>query len=86
MTERELKVTKAILEVLHEEDGRQVSEISLHGGVTALCTVGVTEFNAAIALCDKHRWITVYQPRLTTVRKINITDAGEARLLEIRNE
>jgi hypothetical protein len=83
MTSREIKISKAILDVLHDIDGAQAGEISLHAEVNLKVECGATEFTAVLALCDRQRWVTKVPAKLTGKFKYNINDAGEAARLEM---
>lgn len=83
MTARELKICKAILQVLHDLDGGQLVEVALHGETNVKCECGLAEFTAALKLCDTKGWLTGV-PGKFSGRKYNINDAGEAALLEMR--
>ncbi len=84
MTQRETKLVKIILDLLHEEDGRQISEVSLHGAVMTKCDVGLDEFNNILTLIDTQGWVTIVTARHQRMRKVNLNDAGEAARLEMR--
>ena len=84
MTNRELKLTKALLDVLHNLDGAQAGEIALHAEVNLSLTCGATEFAAALKLADANKWITGLPARLTGKMKYNLNDAGEAVRLELQ--
>lgn len=83
MTARELKLAKATLDVLHDLDGAQAGEITLHAEVNLKVTCGATEFAAILAICDRNKWITGVPAKLTGKMKYNINDAGEAARLEM---
>lgn len=84
MTDREVKLTKAILTVAHDLDGGQIGEVLLHAEVNLRVTPTATkaEFEAALALCDQRGWIIGVQSKFAG-RKWNISDAGEAARLEM---
>lgn len=83
MTTREAEIAKAILDVLHEEDGRQLEEITLHVAVTKRCPCALREFDAALVQVDQHGWVTGVKGRILGRLKWNINDAGEAARLEM---
>lgn len=88
MTTREVEISRALLQALHEQDRAQLSETQLHCGVNVClsargriaATLG--EFNAALQIADKSGWVTGVAGRFMG-RKWNINDAGEAALLEM---
>jgi hypothetical protein len=85
MTSREIKIVKAVLGVLHDADGMQLTEIQIHAeiGGTGFCSVA--ELAAALALCDTRKWITGVAGTFGK-KKWNINDRGEAARLELMNE
>jgi hypothetical protein len=82
MTTRESKIAKALLDVLHNLDGGQAGELTLHAEVNLMVPCSATEFGAVLALCDRQKWITGVTARLTGKMKYNLNDAGEAARLE----
>ena len=83
MTQRELKITKTILDILHDLDGRQQSEVALHAEVDLACKCSLTEFEPVLRTASRNGWITGVPGRVTSQYKWNITDAGEAARLEM---
>jgi len=86
MTQREQKLVKHMLDVLHESDGLQFDEITLHGSIylRAVCSLG--EFKAALAIASMRGWINAVENRTTKKMKWNINDRGEGARLELMNE
>jgi hypothetical protein len=82
MTKREIQITQALLDVLHETDGAQLGEITLHREVTLIVECSATEFAAVLKQCDTRKWLTAVPARTTGTMKYNINDAGEAARLE----
>ena len=82
MTLKELKLCHAILEVLHELDGHQIHELPLHAETNLRCAATASEFSAALALCDRKKWVTGVHSKFKGVLW-NINDAGEAALIEL---
>jgi hypothetical protein len=82
MTDRETKISKALLDVLHNLDGAQAGELTLHAEVNLLVPCSATEFSAVLDLCDRQKWITGVKARVTGKMKYNLNDAGEAARLE----
>lgn len=84
MTQREVKLAKAILDVLHNLDGGQLNDIQIHAEAQLVLgeRISLAEFSGGLALCDTRRWITGVKSKFTGT-KYNITDAGEAARLEI---
>lgn len=83
MTTRELKIAKALLDVLHELDGAQIEEISLHARVSELTACSLAEFSAALASVNVRGWVNRIENKITRKPKWNINDAGEAARLEL---
>lgn len=85
MTLRDRKIVKAILDVLHNLDGRQVEERLLHAEVNlhVTPTASLAEFNADLILCDSRGWLIGVEGKFGG-RKWNISDAGEAARLEMQ--
>ena len=82
MTIKELRISKAILDVLHELDGHQIHELPLHAETNLRCPATASEFNGALALCDRSKWITgIHSKFKGTLWSIN--DAGEAALIQM---
>ena len=82
MTDREIKISHAILKALHDMDGGQAGEITLHGEATQICPCSVAEFTAALALCDTQGWVTGVKSRFKG-KLWSINDAGEGALLQM---
>lgn len=84
MTAREIKIAKAILETLHDSDGAQMIEVVIHADVTVSLQekIPLAEFDAAMSICDKRRWLTGVAGKFGG-RKWNINDAGESARLEL---
>ena len=83
MTAREIQLTKALLDVLHNLDGQQAGEIALHAEVNLTQPCSATEFAAVLKLADAKKWITGVPARFTGKMKYNLNDAGEAARLEL---
>lgn len=85
MTEREQQIVRALLHYAHNLDGRQAAEPLLHAGANLALEPRATkaEFDAALALCDAHGWLTGITSRFGG-RRWNLNDAGEAARLEMR--
>ena len=82
MTIKELKLCKAILDVLHELDGHQIHELPLHAEANLRCPATASEFSTALALCDRSKWVTgIHSKFKGTLWSIN--DAGEAALIQM---
>ena len=86
MTKRELRIIKALLQILHNLDGTQIAEAVLHAEVNlhVTPTASLAEFDGAVKVADDNRWITVVQSKFGAGRKFTLSDAGEAALLEMR--
>jgi hypothetical protein len=82
MTEREIKITKALLDALHELDGAQAGEITLHADVNLRVECSATEFADVLKSATNKKWVNALPSRLTGKNKYNLTDAGAAARLE----
>ena len=84
MTKREVKIARSILEVLHNLDGGQLTDVQIHA--EAQLNLGeripLAEFTGALVLCETKRWVTGLTSKFSGV-KYNITDAGESARLEL---
>jgi len=83
MTQREQELVKALLDVLHEEDGRQLEENVLHLQVNARAACSYSEFANAIGVADRQGFVTGVKSKLTGRFKWNINDAGESARLRL---
>ena len=83
MTQREAKIIKDILDVLHESDGQQFLEVLLHAKVCERTKCSLQEFNACLAMINANGWVNCVENRTTRKMKWNINDAGEAARLEM---
>ncbi len=83
MTAREIKIIRSLLNALHDLDGLQAGEITLHGAVNLLVPCGAQEFSEALKLAAEKKWINQVASRHTGKMKYNIVDAGEAARLEM---
>jgi hypothetical protein len=86
MTARELQITKALLNSLHDLDGGQTTEPLLHADVNLRLRhqpASLAEFNAALDGADIRGWVTGVASKFGG-RKWNVSDAGEAARLEMR--
>ena len=83
MTGREIKIAKALLDVLHELEGAQAGELTLHAEVNLIRPCSATEFSAVLQICDRNKWITGVPARFTGKLKYNLNDLGEAARLEL---
>ena len=85
MTSREVRITKTILDVLHNVDGSQLTEALIHGEaqIVALEKITLAEIKSGIELCESRKWVTGIKSKYSGYL-YNITDAGEAARLEMR--
>lgn len=83
MTARENKIIKDILDVLHEADGAQFTELVLHAKVYERTPCSLPEFNACFTMINHRGWVNGVENRTTKKMKWNINDAGEAARLEL---
>lgn len=86
MTEREIKISKAILDVLHgRQDGGLVSAMLVHGEVELLLeeSVPAADFKTIFDQCDKRGWLIGVVTQPTGRRKYKISDEGEAARLQL---
>ncbi len=84
MTKREQKLCKAILDVLHNLDGKQADEaiIQFEAQLALDEKIPAAEFSGALVLCDAQRWIIGVKSKFAGA-KYNISDAGESARLEM---
>src|SRR5258705_4113203 len=82
MTQREQKLVKTLLDVLHESDGLQYEEITLHGEIYSRIACSLGEFKSALTIVSQRGWVNSVENRTTKKMKWNINDAGEAARLE----
>lgn len=82
---RKYKIIRAILNVLENLDGGQLTEQVLHAEVnlhvTPTATVG--EFEDALQQCDHSKWITGVTGKFGG-KKWNLSDLGAAARLEMK--
>lgn len=59
MTRRELAICKAILDYLHDLDGDQAQELSIHAGASEnfFALIPKTEFDVQFKHCAKEGWL-----------------------------
>lgn len=82
MTQREIKISRRILDYLHELEGGQAHAFTIHGeiGGTGICSA--TEFDAVLAALDRKKFVMFIETQFKG-RLWNITDAGEAARLQM---
>lgn len=83
MTARELTITKAVLNYLHELDYAQASSVQIQLAVNtsplvAVPKPSVAELDCVLRHCDVERWIAGVPGRFNKQMRWNITEAGEA--------
>lgn len=85
MTQRQIQLTKAVLDYLHGLDGGQAGDVLIHAAVNQ--TLGgytpLKELDEVIEHADREGWV------LTVISKFkgrlrSLTDAGAAARLEMR--
>lgn len=83
MTNREMTIARAILDVLHDREGQMV-EPMIHAEAQLRLDekIPLAEFNAALRHCDGHGWLTGVKGKFSG-HKWNINDAGESARLEM---
>ena len=85
MTTREKKILKQVLQYLHDADRGQRTEVQIHAGAFNHFEGGqpsVDELSFAIRLANGMKFIRGVPARFGPM-KWNITDDGEAALLEL---
>ena len=85
MTAREKKILQHVLQYLHDADRGQRTEVQIHAGAFAGCDTGlpsVDELSFAIRLANGMQFVRGVAARFGAM-KWNLTDAGEAALLEL---
>lgn len=83
MTKREQKISKAILETLHEREGRPLEESDLFGEVHTRTESSLREFKAILAICDARGWLTGVQGKYSG-KLWDINDEGEVARLQLQ--
>ena len=85
-TNRETKLVKGILDVLHQKEGGQMADTILHADLNLLLgeQVPLLEFNSALSIADRAGLITSIHARFGSGMRRNINDAGEAARLEMQ--
>jgi hypothetical protein len=58
MTQREIKISKSILDTLHARDGKPMQEDDLFLAVHAVTECSHREFKAVLVICDLRGWLT----------------------------
>jgi len=86
MTERQLKITRALLDALNALEGGQMTEPLLHAELSLRVTptASLAEFNDALELCDNNGWLTGVKAKHRNGRVWCINEAGMAARLELR--
>jgi hypothetical protein len=89
MTAREQTICRCLLAAAHDAEGRQYGEAQLHAATNALLVQAVhvpatlTEFEAALAICDYRGWVIGVTSPVSGRRKWCISDLGEAARTEL---
>ena len=83
MNAREIKIAKAMLQVLNDADGQMIESI-IHAEVNLKCGehVPLAELNSILQLADREGWLTGVKSKFRG-KLWNINDAGRAALLEM---
>lgn len=86
MTEREKRIITAALDALHDQDGRQVTDVELHADVKLRVNPPpmLDEFEAAMRLADGMRAVVGVTARFGKGYRWSISDEGEAIRLQLR--
>lgn len=82
MTASETKIAKRILDFLHEQDGRQVHALTIHGEIGGLLTCPSAAFDEVMGKLDASKYIIGVQTKFKGILW-NISDAGEAARLQM---
>jgi hypothetical protein len=82
MTARETKIAKRILDYRHDEDGRQVHALTIHGEIGGLSLCSSKEFDAVLTELDSCKYVVGIKTKFRGM-VFNISDAGEAARLEM---
>lgn len=84
MTARERFIARKILDVLHAEDGGQLTASQIHSNLGGLVACSAAELDGTMMLLDAEKFIngvpTRFNPKCL---KFNITDAGEGARLQL---
>lgn len=86
MTRRERAICAAILDYLHDLDGGQAEEISIHAGASErfMALIPKTEFDEQFKVCSGSGWLMSVPRRFGKPPLWSISDAGEKARLEMR--
>lgn len=82
MTKMEKKHCKALLETLHEREGRAMNEEDLFGECHTRTECSLREFKSALAICDARGWLTGVEGKFSG-RLWDINDEGEVARLQL---
>ena len=88
MTTRELNITKAVLDHLHEQEYVPVTEIQIHAAVVASPLVeqpraSVAELASVLRSCETEKWIAGTPGRFKKQMRWIITDVGEGARISL---
>lgn len=87
MSQRQLTITRQILEALNLMDGGQLAEVILHHQVNLLIKPNATlgEFEDALSVCDANGWVTGVVSKFGPKKLWQLNDRGQAARLEMQN-
>lgn len=85
MNSTEIRRIKALLDVLHDEDGHQLGEVQLHLLVNERAheVMSLIEFNAVLAVADTRGWVVAVPQKFKRGKLRCSSEAGEAARLEM---
>lgn len=89
MNERQSEICQGILVCLDRIAGGQLVEVIIHADVQtqfrnrAANPPSLSEFNAALVICDQRGWIIGVNSQIKNKMKWSISDFGKAALLQM---
>ena len=82
MTAREIKISRRILNYLHELDGGQAHALTIHGEIGGIGAATSAEFDAVLAELDRSKYVLGVKSKFKGVLW-SISDLGESARLEM---
>lgn len=84
MTQREIKISKVILDTLHAREAKAMREDELFGEVHKATECSLREFKAILAICDARGWLTGVAGKFSG-SLWDINDEGEVARLQLQS-
>lgn len=82
MNTQQTLIAKKILDFLHDEEGRQVHSLTIHGEIGGLNACSSADFNSALEELNRTGFVIRVKTKFRG-EVWNISDAGEAARLEM---